>query len=82
MHVARDKALLEAGHGNADFGHHAIWRVLKHTAEIAPRQELRVILALDDELVHFRRAVPDENGFVDCFHRMLLYAIVNTAYDR
>ena len=58
----------QAAKGNADLGLHAVGILLQNPAVVAPGQELRVLGHVRHQGEHFFGAVPDEDGFVDCFH--------------
>src|SRR5690606_11866689 len=68
--VAGGETLVQPGKGQADFGGHAGLVLLDDARLVAPGQKLRVPRHIGDEGIHFFGAVPDEDGLVDCFHRI------------
>ncbi|UUZ66130.1 hypothetical protein LP417_31200 [Polaromonas sp. P1-6] len=74
MNIARGEFLREAGHGDADFCRHAVGVFLKHRSLVAPGQKLWVIGDIGDQCKHFGCAVPDQNGLVNGFHTMGIWA--------
>jgi hypothetical protein len=68
--VAGGETLVQATEGQADFGGHAGLVLLDDARLVAPGKKLRVLGHIGDQRVHFFGAVPDEDGLVDCFHRI------------
>ena len=69
MLVARLENLADSAEGDAYLGLHAMLVLLQDRRVVAPGQELGIPGDIDDQGEHFLGAVPDENGFVDGFHR-------------
>jgi len=70
MGIARGEALVDAAEPETDFGRHAGLVLLDHFGAVAPGEELGVSRHVGDQGIHLFGAVPDQDGLVDCFHRM------------
>ncbi|MNW13015.1 hypothetical protein D3C71_2108510 [compost metagenome] len=66
--VAGDEGFLQTTKRHPYFRGHALRILLQDARMVAPGQEIGVMVHIRHQRIHFFGAVPDEDGFVDCFH--------------